>query len=92
MKTTLTAFSALAALALAGCATEGGNDRYAQADCRIYPATTASAAGVRPPKVDSLQQRAAEADLASSGYRFRNLQRNGLANNNVEELLRNCDR
>ena len=91
MKRTLTAFSALAALALAGCATEGTVDHYAQADCRIYPVTTASYTGVRPPKADSLQQRGAEADLATSGYRFRNLQRNGMVNNNIEDLIRNCD-
>jgi hypothetical protein len=93
MKTTFPAFSALAALVLAACASDGASgDRYAQADCKLYPATTASAAGVHPPKADSLQQRAAEADLASSGYRFRNLQRNGMANNNLEEAIRDCNR
>jgi hypothetical protein len=92
MKTVFAAISAFAALALAGCATEGANDRYAQADCKVYPVTTASATGVRAPKADSIEQRAAEADLASSGYRFRNLQRNGMAYNNVEELLRDCNR
>lgn len=91
MKSKLAAVSAFAALALAGCATEGAKDQYAQADCKVYAPTTASSAGVRAPKESALQQRAAQADLANSGYRFRNLQRNGMANNNVEDLLRNCD-
>ena len=93
MKATLATIFALAALGLAGCATtDGGNDRYAKADCKVYPITTESSTGVRAPKSDSIEQRAAEADLASSGYRFRNLQRNGMAYNNVEELLRDCNR
>ena len=93
MKTMLTALSALSVLALAGCATDGtANEQYAKADCKAYPVTTASAAGVHAPKADSLEQRAAEADLATSGYRFRNLQRNGMAYNNVEEILRDCNR
>ena len=87
----LAAISAFAALALAGCAAEGTNDQYAKADCKVFAPTTASSAGVRAPTESTLQQRAAQADLANSGYRFRNLQRNGLANNNVEELLHNCD-
>jgi hypothetical protein len=91
MKNALLALSALALFGLAGCATEG-NTQYAQADCKVYPITTMSSTGVRAPKADSLQQRAAEADLASSGFRFRSLARNGPANNNVEDLIRNCDR
>lgn len=91
MKNALIALPALALLSLAGCATED-NTQYAQADCKVYPITTLSSTGVRAPKADSLQQRAAEADLASSGYRFRNLARNGPANNNVEDLIHNCDR
>ena len=89
---TMPAISALAALALAGCASYPANERYAQADCKVYPATTLSSTGVHAPKADSLQMRAAEADLATSGYRFRNLQRNGMAYNNVEEALRDCNR
>jgi hypothetical protein len=93
MNGTLPALCALAALMLAGCASDGtSGDQYAQADCKLYPATTASSTGVHPPKADSLQQRAAEADLASSGYRFRNLQRNGMAYNNIEEAIRDCNR
>ncbi|HEY4998460.1 MAG TPA: hypothetical protein VII36_04920 [Usitatibacter sp.] len=93
MNKSLLALPVFAALALAGCATEADNNQYAQADCKIYPATVPSSTGVRPPKASSLEQRAAEADLATSGYRMRNLARNGSAyNNNVEELIRNCDR
>ncbi len=78
------------ALALAGCAAEG-DTQLAQADCKVYPITTASVTGNKP-QVDSIRQRAAEADLASSGYRFRNLARNGPAGNNVEDILRDCNR
>ncbi|HEX7607664.1 MAG TPA: hypothetical protein VF348_13195 [Usitatibacter sp.] len=89
MKNALLALSALALLGLAGCATEG-NTQYAQADCKVYPITTMSYTGVRDPKVDSLDQRAAEGDLATSKYRFRTLARAGSANNNLEDLLRDC--
>ena len=85
----LFALSALA-LALAGCATQG-DMQLAQADCKVYPITTASAAGGKP-QVDSMGQRAAAADLATSSYRFRNLARNGPAANNIEEILRDCNR
>jgi hypothetical protein len=92
MKKARIALSALATFALAGCAADGSNNQYAQADCKVYPITTMSSTGVRAPKADSLEQRAAEADLATSGYRFRNLARTGPANNNVEDIIRNCDR
>ncbi len=85
----LFAISAVA-LALAGCAATG-DTQVAQADCKVYPITTASVAG-RKPEVDSIRQRAAEADLATSGYRFRNLARNGPAGNNLEDILRDCNR
>ena len=78
------------ALALAGCATQADTQR-AQADCKVYPIPTASATGNKP-QVDSIRQRAAEADLATSGYRFRNLARNGAAGNNLEDILRDCNR
>jgi outer membrane murein-binding lipoprotein Lpp len=92
MNKTMLALPVLATLALAGCASDGGNNQYAQADCKVYPITTASATGVRTPKADSLDQRAAEADLANSGYRFRSLARNGPAYNNMEDVIRNCDK
>ena len=78
------------ALAISGCATQA-EMQLAQADCKVYPITTLSAAG-RKPEVDSIRQRAAEADLANSGYRFRNLARNGPAGNAVEDILRDCNR
>lgn len=73
----------------AGCATRG-DTRLAAADCKVYPVTTASAAGVRAPKVDRLEQRFAEMQLATSDYRFRNLRQNGYNMNNVEDSLRDC--
>jgi hypothetical protein len=84
------ALCAAAAFA-AGCASQG-DVQVAQADCKITPITTASVAGGKPRNVDSIQRSRAEADLATSSYRFRNLQRNGLAMNNVEDALRDCNR
>jgi hypothetical protein len=82
--------SALASLAIAGCATQG-DAQYAKADCKVAQITTASATGVRsPPPVDSLRQREAEMQLSASDYRRSQLARNGMANNNVEDLLRDC--
>ena len=78
------------ALALAGCAIQR-DTQLAQAECKVYPITTASVAGGKP-QVDSIRQRAAEADLATSGYRFHNLARNGPAGNNIEDILRDCNR
>jgi hypothetical protein len=87
MKTIL-AVSALALLA-AGCATP--SDQVAQADCKVAPITTASAAG-RGRTPSSIEQRDAEMQLASSEYRMRLLRERGLANNNVEDALRDCGR
>lgn len=78
------------ALALGGCATEG-DIQLAQAECKVYPITTASVTGNKP-KVDPIGQRAAQADLGTSSYRFRNLARNGPAGNNIEDILRDCNR
>ena len=85
---TLFAVSSLA-LILAGCAT-AGDDQYAKADCKVYPITTASAAGNRPSRVDELARRDAEMQLANSDFRRRELARQGLAGNTTEEALRNC--
>ena len=73
---------------LAACATPG--EQVAAVDCKVYPVTTASAAG-RKPKVDSLDQRHAEMQLATSDYRMRNLRQNGYGMNNVEDALRDCN-
>lgn len=82
---------ALSALALAaGCATTPADTRLAAADCKVYPVTTASATGTRAPKVDRLEQRYAEMQLATSDYRYRNLRQNGYNMNNVEDSLRDC--
>jgi hypothetical protein len=86
-------FPLLFALVLAGCAAEEAQDKslqMANADCKVLPATTDSSTGNPPKHVTEMQQKFAEADLASSSYRFRNLQVNGQANNNVEDALRKC--
>ncbi len=85
----LFAISALA-LVLAGCASQEYT-QVAQADCKVYPITTTSVTGNKP-EVSSIRQRAAEADLATSSYRFRNLARNGPAGNNIEDIIRDCNR
>ena len=91
---TLPTLSALALFTLAGCADQSVNDqpvKVANADCKIMPSTTDSATGNAPKHATELQQKFAQADLATSGYRMRNLQANP-ANNNVEDALRECDK
>lgn len=87
----LIALSAAALLA-AGCATTETNTQMAARDCKVQPALTANVAkGSNKTKpVDSLRQREAEMDLARTGYRQEQLQRNGMFNNTVEEALRDC--
>lgn len=84
------ALIALSSLALiTACATPG--EQLAAVDCKVYPVTTASAAGARKPNVNSLEQRHAEMQLATSDYRMRNLRQNGYNLNNVEDALRDCN-
>lgn len=86
----LLALSAAGLLA-AGCATTD-NVQVAQKECKVQPQLTANLAkGSNKAKpVDSLRQREAEMDLASTQYRYSNLARNGLYPNVVEESLRDC--
>ena len=77
-----------ATVLVAGCATQP--EQVASAECKVQPITTASAAGVRKPQADSLEQRYAEMQLATSDYRFRNLRQQGYNMNNVEDALRDC--
>src|SRR3954451_5433002 len=82
----------LLATAAAGCATpEQQNLAVARADCRIAPITTASATGSKPRRVDPMDQRYAEMQLATSDYRMKRLQQPLGAMNNVEDALRECD-
>ena len=78
-----------ATIALAGCATEG-DQRVAQAECKVYPVTTMSVTGTRKPNVSPIEQRHAEMQLANSEYRMRNLRERGYDGNNVEDALRDC--
>jgi hypothetical protein len=89
---TLTILAALSAIAVTGCATQ--DTQLAKADCKIAPLTTTSitgGVGKSKPAASSLDERYAEMGLATSGYRMSNLRRNGPANNNVEDALRDCD-
>lgn len=88
MKTLL---AVTAALALAACASEEPNAQYAKAECKATPITTDSVGGNAPKHMSKLEQDAAQADLATSGYRFQQLRRQGLVQNNVEDTLKNCD-
>jgi hypothetical protein len=81
---------AIAVLTLAaGCATQG-DVQVAQAECKVYPVTTMSATGVRTPKVDPLEQRHAEMQLAGSSYRMQQLRTHGY-DSQVEQALRDCN-
>lgn len=84
--------AAALAAAAAGCATTAENDQLAQADCKIVPMRTGYLSGKSPRPVDPLDQRLAELQLAGSDYRFNQLHRRGMFNNNIEEALRDCDR
>jgi hypothetical protein len=84
---TLIAASAL--ILAAGCAHEP--TQVAQRECKVVPITTASIAGAPPKNLDSLDQRRATGQLATSQYRFANLNRNGMAFNNIEDALRDCN-
>lgn len=89
MKALLTVCAA--ALFAAGCATTD-NVQMARADCKVAPAQTATVANQYKSKpVDSLRQREAEMQLASTQYRMQQLHRNGVFNNNIEEALRDCN-
>lgn len=88
---TRTALFAVLGLAAAGCASTGEPTQVAAADCRVVPITTASAAG-RAPRVDPIEQRFAEMQLANSGYRQAQLAQRGLHANAVEDALRDCNR
>ena len=78
-----------AALLAAACAHEPV--QVAQADCKVAPITTASAAG-RYREVSPIEKRYAEMQLANSDYRMRQLRERGMAQNNVEDALRECNR
>ena len=82
----------LALLGAAACAQmETDTPTLARSECKVAPITTASAAGARPRRVDPLDQRWAEMQLASSDYRMHRLQQPlGAVNNNIEEALRDC--
>ncbi|HXF78206.1 MAG TPA: hypothetical protein VN598_05060 [Usitatibacter sp.] len=82
-----------AALALAACASQEPQPvRLAKADCKVVPMTAESSTGNAPKHVTELQQRFAEADLASSQLRYRELARNGMYPNAVEETLKDCNK
>jgi uncharacterized lipoprotein YajG len=82
-------FALAAAALLAGCATTE-NTQVAQAECKVHPITTRSYTDVQKPTTNSINRADAEASLANSDYRMRQLRVQGLAMNNVEDALRDC--
>jgi hypothetical protein len=91
---TLPLLSALALVALAGCASQEVQNqpvKMASADCKLMPTATDSVTGNPPKHVTELQQKFAQADLETSRYRMRNLQTNP-ANNPIEDAIRECDK
>ena len=90
----LLAVVAASLFAVAGCAGQEAREPTkvaSAADCKVMPATTDSVTGNAPKHASELQQKFAQADLESSRFRMRNLQANP-ANNNVEDILRDCNR
>lgn len=84
------AIAAIAALAVAGCATTPA-DQYAQADCKVKPITTTSPTNGRQQQaVSPERERLSQLEMRSSQYRAQELMRKGYVNNSVEEALRNC--
>lgn len=87
------ALLAIGVLALiGGCASDPV--QVAQAECKVAPVTTAGyAAQHKTQKVDRLDQRKAQADLANSDFRRMQLaQHGGIQGNLLEEALRDCNR
>jgi hypothetical protein len=86
MKTLIAASALILAV---GCAHEP--TQVAQRECKVVPITTASIAGSPPKNLDSLDKRQATGQLATSQYRMANLHRHGMAFNNIEDALRDCN-
>ena len=83
-------FLCAAAMLAAGCATTEPT-QLTQADCKVHPITTTSVTGARRTPSTSLEQRQAEAQLATSDFRRAGLAQNGYNMNNVEDALRDCN-
>jgi uncharacterized lipoprotein YbaY len=84
--------SALAAVALAGCATQSP-DQYAKAECKIKPITATSVTdGKHMQSVSPERERMAQMELAHTQYRMQQLREKGLVNNNLEDALNDCYR
>jgi uncharacterized lipoprotein YbaY len=82
--------SALAAVALAGCATQSP-DQYAKAECKIKPITATSVTdGKHMQAVSPERERMAQMELAHTQFRAQELMRKGMVNNNLEEALYDC--
>ena len=75
------------ALVLAACADQP--TYTAQADCKAAPVTAQAAAGGKP-RMNELDQRMAEMQLATSGYRQAQRERNPGYENNIERTLQDC--
>ena len=75
------------ALVLAACADQP--TYTAQAECKTAPVTAQAAAGGKP-RMNELDQRMAEMQLATSNYRQVQRERNPGYENNIERTLQDC--
>lgn len=83
----LLALACGSALVLAACADQ---PNYADAaTCKTAPVTAQAAAGGKP-RMNELDQRMAEMQLANSGYRQQQRERNVGYDNNIERTLQDC--
>ena len=82
---------AILALAAAGCATTDAPTQVAVAEpnCKVAPVTQKGSVG-RAGRVDPIEQRFAELQLANSSVRREAYAERGMLNNNVEQILRDC--
>ena len=88
---TFAAFTCVAAVSVAGCATTETNTALDDAKCQLGPTTFTSITGVRKEgPVNRLDQSYALMQLSASDWRYRSLAVNGPVNNLTEDVLREC--
>jgi uncharacterized protein len=83
----LLATACASALVLTACADQP--TYTAQADCKLAPVTAQAAAGGKP-RMNELDQRMAEMQLATTRYREVQRERNPGYENNIERSLQDC--
>ena len=76
----------------AGCAGTPADTRVAAVEpgCKVAPVTQKGSVGRTPTRLDPIEQRFAELQLANSSVRREAYAERGMLNNNVEQILRDC--